>query len=192
MSLQKINPRTIILLLIICAASILRIMTAFTDHLVPISNFTPIGAMALFGGAYFTGKAKPFLFPLLSLFLSDVILSSTAYANFSSGLLYSGWYWTYGAFALMALAGKIIIKDVGVKSILLAVVVSTLIHWLISDIGGCLNEKSFDATLTRYLQRLITAIPYELNFILATSVYAALMFGSFQWIKQRHPSLKKA
>src|SRR3954469_1813162 len=109
MSLKKINPRTIILLAIICMAAILRLITYFTNHLGPISNFTPIGAMALFGGAYFTGKLKPFIFPLLSMFISDIILSFTIFSQFRSGLLYSGWYWTYSAFALMTLAGKIII-----------------------------------------------------------------------------------
>ncbi len=190
MSLQKINPRTIILLITICVVAILRLITNFTDHLGPISNFTPIGAMALFGGAYFTGKVKPFIFPLFSLFISDVVLSFTVLSQFRSGLLYSGWYWTYGAFALITLAGKIIIKDATIKNIFLAVIVATIIHWLVSDIGGCLNEKSFEAGFTLYQQRLLTAIPYELRFIAGTLIYGTIMFGFFEWMKQKYPQLK--
>ena len=87
MSLQKINPRTIVLLAIIIVVATLRLVALFTDHLGPLSNFTPIGTMALFGGAYFTGKVKPFIFPLLALFMSDVILSYTIFSQFRQGLL---------------------------------------------------------------------------------------------------------
>src|SRR5258705_1903353 len=138
MSIKKFNPRTMVLLLVMMAVAALRLLTHFTDHLSPISNCTPIGAMALFGGASFNGKLKPFFFLLFTLFISDLLLSFTIYSSFRSGLLYGGWYWTYAAFALMAIAGKMLIKNVNVKNILLGVVVTTMIHWLVSDIGGCL------------------------------------------------------
>ncbi len=59
---SKFNPRTVILLLIISVAAAIRLLANFTPELTPIATFTPIGAMALFGGAYFTGKIKPFVF----------------------------------------------------------------------------------------------------------------------------------
>src|SRR5215213_4829655 len=160
MSTQKLNPRTIALLAIIVAVAVLRVLTNLTDHLGPISNFTPIGAMALFGGASFRGKIKPFFFPLLALFISDLVLSFTVYDSFRSGILYSGWYWTYAAFALMVIAGKLLVKTFNARNILIAVVAATVIHWLVSDIGGCLNEATTEAMLYRYGQRLISAIPY--------------------------------
>ena|ERR1700730_8241549 len=187
MSFQKLNPRTIVPLLIIIVVASLRLFTHFTGNLNSLSNFTPLGAMALFGGAYFSGRIKPFLFPLLALFISDVVLSFTVYNSFRTGLLYSGWYWTYAAFALMTLAGKILIKKVNAKNILLSVVVVTLIHWLVSDIGGCLAQKTTDAFLTVYLKRLITAIPFELYFLGGTLIYCTLMFGSFEWIQRVNP-----
>src|SRR5215216_5680211 len=136
MSLKKFNPRTIVLLLIIIAVAALRLLTHFTDHLSSISNFTPIGAMALFGGASFKGKIKPFFFPLCTLFISDLVLSFTIYAPFRSGLLYTGWYWIYAAFALMVITGKMLIKNVNLKNIPAGVLITTVIHWLVSDIGG--------------------------------------------------------
>jgi hypothetical protein len=190
MSVLKINPRNAVLLLIIVAMAILRI--ASFSGWGPLTVFTPIGAMALFGGAYFNGNVKPFAFPLLTLFISDVIVMLTFFADseFRTGILYSGWVWTYGAFALMAIAGKLIIRDINVKNIAIAVVVSTLIHWLVSDIGGCLAENKF--TLSVYTQRLITAIPYELRFLGGTALFSALLFGLFEWLQTRYTSLKPA
>ena len=189
MSFKKFNPRTVVLLLIIIAVAALRLLTHFTDHLSSFSNFTPIGAMALFGGASFKGKIKPFFFPLFTLFISDVILSFTIYADFRAGLLYGGWYWTYAAFALMVVAGKLLVKNVNVKNVVFGVIVTTIIHWLVSDIGGCVNEESTEAILSLYGQRLITAIPYELNFFIGTLIYGGLMFGSFQWLQHKYPGI---
>ena len=116
MSLMKINVRTALLLLFITAIAIIRIILNFNDDISPLANFSPLGAMALFGGAYFNKQWKAFLFPLLMLFLSDVILHQTVFKQYSHGLLYGGWYWVYGAFALITLAGRWILKQVTIKS----------------------------------------------------------------------------
>jgi hypothetical protein len=186
MSVLKINPRNAILLLIILAAAAMRLL-AYTGW-GPLTVFTPIGAMALFGGAYFNGNVKPFAFPLLTLFISDVVLSFTIMSEYRVGLLYTGWFWTYGAFALMTVAGKLIIRDITIKNIVIAVIVSTLIHWLISDIGGCLVDDKF--TFSLYTQRLITAVPYEWRFLGGTAIYSAILFGLFEWLQRRYTSLQ--
>jgi len=189
MSFQKFSPRAIVLFLIIIAVAALRLLTHFADHPGPLLNFTPIGAMALFGGAYFKGKIKPFFLPLFTLFISDVILSFTIYSSFRTGLLYTGWYWTYAAFALMVFTGKMLIKNVNVKNIFFSVIVITMIHWLVSDMGGCLNEKTAGAALLLYEQRLIAAIPYELNFFSGSLIYGTLMFGSFEWLQRKYSKM---
>lgn len=189
MSIFKFNPRTALLLLIIVIVAVLRLATSFSSELGPLALFTPIGAMALFGGAYFNGYVKPFAFPLATLFISDVILSFTVLAPFRSGLLYSGWYWTYAAFALMVVVGKLIVKDVTIKHLAIGIVTVTLIHWLVSDIGGCLKENNVNNMLAVYGQRLVTAIPYELRFLAATTIYSAIMFGSFEWLQKKNKVL---
>jgi hypothetical protein len=186
----KINSRNQAVGLIILAAAILRLSTTLHIEYNPLVVFTPIGAMALFGGAYFTGNSKPFAFPLLTLFLSDLVLSFTVYAPFRSGLLYSGWFWIYLAFALMTFAGKLIIKHGSPTSIVWAVLVTVLIHWLVADIGGCIKTNGTETFLSVYGRRLVTAIPYELRFFAGTALYSAVMFGSFKWMQRKNPSLK--
>jgi hypothetical protein len=190
MSLQKINPRTIILLIIMITVAALRLVTHFTDHSDSSLNFTPIGAMAIFGAAYFKGRLKPFFFPLFTLFISDVILSCTIYSSFREGILYTGWYWTYGAFALMTLASKTIIKNINIKTVVLTMFCTTLIHWLVSDIGGCLSVSSTAGFFSNYGQRLVTAIPFELKLFAGTAIYGSLMFGTFELIQKRLPAIQ--
>lgn len=189
MSLSKFNPRTFILLLIIVVTAVLRLAVQFTAGLSSLVVFTPIGAMALFGGTYFTGKVKPFVLPLLTLLVSDIILSYTVLAPFRSGILYSGWYWVYGTFALMSLTGKYIMKDISLKTSITALITVTLIHWIVSDFGVWIQGTMYPKTGTGFLLCLKAAIPYEFQFIAGTAVYGILMFGSFEWMKQRNVNL---
>ncbi|HEY0272901.1 MAG TPA: DUF6580 family putative transport protein, partial [Chitinophaga sp.] len=140
MSIKQLNPRAGVLLLFILAAGVLRIAfaKAGAGQLTPLSNFSPIGAMGLFGGAYFAQKWKSYLFPLLTLLLSDLLINSFFYPGFSSmitGMMYDGWYFTYIAFAGMVLMGQLLIKKVTVSNVVLAAVAAAFIHWIISDIG---------------------------------------------------------
>ena len=181
----KFHPRNVVLLLFVVIVAGLRLASFF--GIGPLTLFTPVGAMALFGGAYFKGWITPFLLPLMTLFISDVIVSFTIYPELRVGLLYSGWYWTYTAFALITIAGKLIIRNVNIKNVVVAVLSSAVIHWLVSDLGMCIQENQFSPGL--YLQRLGTAIPYELRFLAGTALYSALMFGLFEFLSKKYPSL---
>jgi hypothetical protein len=199
MSLKKLNPRSTMLILFILITGILRVMTA-GKLLSPLANFTPIGAMALFGGTYFSDSRKSFLFPLLCLFLSDIVMMQLFYPTLTSGLLYSGWFWTYGAFALMVLIGKMV-RKVSIGSVIGAAIGAALTHWLISDFGVWLgggDDISTGLPLTKnwhgFVQCYVQAIPYLKNMLVGNLIYCAVLFGGFELLQNRYPvlSLKTA
>lgn len=192
MSLPKFNPRNTVLLLIIAITGIMRVVFNFTSELSPLTNFSPIGAMALFGGAYFSQRGKAMGFPLLTLLVSDIILQQTVFSEYSNGLLYSGWYWVYGAFALMAITGRLLMKKVSAGSVLLSAFVCTMIHWIVTDFGVWLGSNIYPQTAAGFGACLVAAIPFELNFIGGTLVYGILMFGAFEWLQQRNKQLQVA
>jgi hypothetical protein len=136
MSLQKINPRFTVILLFIIAVAAVRIPNA--TQLAPWANFTPIGAMGLFGGAYFTKKWKAILFPLLTLFISDLVIQLLIFKG-QYGIMYGGWYWIYGIFVLITFIGKTLIKKVTVVNVLIAAVAASLLCT-----GIPIHEKLFD------------------------------------------------
>ena len=53
MSLNKINPRTIVLFAFMVAVAAIRIILSLEPTMSPFVTFTPLGAMAIFGGGYF-------------------------------------------------------------------------------------------------------------------------------------------
>jgi hypothetical protein len=190
MSLSKINPRSILLILFVLLTAVIRVVAKLDPRFSSIANFSPIGAMALFGGAYFTKEWKAFGFPLLALFVSDLILSFTVLNQFRHGLLYGGWYWIYGTFVLTTLAGKWIINQVTVSTVLLSVFFCVFIHWIVTDFGVWLNSTLYAKTPGGFIDCLIAAIPFELSFLAGTIVYSFILFGTFEWMQHRYPVLK--
>ncbi|MHA4895089.1 DUF6580 family putative transport protein [Pedobacter sp. PWIIR3] len=184
MSESKFNPRTAILLLIIVLVSIIRVAAPFSDNFKEIANFSAIGAIALFGGAYFNSSLKAFGLPLLILLLSDVFIAKTS----GYGFFYGGWYWTYLAFILMVFVGKVMLKKVNVQNLVFANIVMILIHWIVSDISAMYIPGLYEPTFAGYLTCLVAAIPYELNFVYGSLIYSILMFGSFELLKAKYPS----
>lgn len=186
----KFNPRTKALLLFITAAAAVRVIFNFNYEISPLSNFSPLGAMALFGGAYFNRQWKAFSFPLLMLFISDFVLHQTVFKAYSNGILYNGWYWVYSAFALMTLTGKLLLKRVTVKNFLLSVLVCVIIHWIVPDIGIWYRSKVFSQNIEGFIDCLVVAIPYEWRFLTGTLLYGIILFGAFEWMQHRYAFLK--
>ncbi|PYF76833.1 hypothetical protein B0O44_101308 [Pedobacter nutrimenti] len=185
MSMEKINIRNSILALIIIAAAATRFLNlgSFSSW----SNFTPIGAMAMFGGAYFSDKLKAYAVPLITLLVSDVVVNYSYFHKLV--LFYDGAFWVYLSFILMVFVGTYI-KKVSLISVLAASVVTVLIHWLVSDIGAVLMTGSlYPKTFAGYLQALVAAVPFERNLLVSNLVYGLLMFGGFEYAKTKFPAL---
>jgi hypothetical protein len=196
MSTQKINPRFAVLAIIMIVVAALRIPNA--AQLGPLSNFTPIGAMGLFGAAYFSKSWKAFGFPLLTLLASDLIINVFVY-NGQYGIMYGSWYWVYGGFVLIVLLGRFLLKKVNVKNVLLAGIAGTLVYWLVVDFGvflfGCTDittGQTMDHSFASLVKCYAQGAPYMKNFLIGTLVYSGIMFGAFEWMKAKNSSLQTA
>ncbi|WP_316808678.1 DUF6580 family putative transport protein [Pedobacter agri] len=190
MSNLKFNPRNLILLLMILVITLFRLLVTFNSDELQFANFSSIGAVALFGGAYFKDHFKAFAFPLISLFLSDFILANTIFSKYSNGFLYEGWYWTYLAFALMVLVGRVLLKKINVVSLLSSTLTIVFIHWIVTDFGVWFQNPSYTQDFAGFWLCLERAIPFEIRFLEGTLIYGALLFGAFELLKAKYPVLK--
>ncbi|WP_338875995.1 DUF6580 family putative transport protein [Spirosoma sp. SC4-14] len=190
---QQLNPRFAVLLLFIALAAILRI--ANSGQWSPLFNFTPIGAMALFSGSYIKNRGKAFGLPLLTLFLSDLVINLVLYRG-QFGIMYNGWYWIYGIFALLVWYGQVLLRQVTIRNIIVAALVASLSHWLLADTSVWLTggtDLRTNLPLSRnfegWLQCITQGIPYMRNFLAGTLAYGTLLFGGFEWLQTRYPKL---
>jgi len=185
MSLQKINLRNSILILMIVLAAASRLVNA--NHLTGFANFTPVGAMALFGGAYFSDKWKAYLVPLFTLFMSDIALDYIYFGKFM--FFYSGALPVYASFAVMVLIGTYI-KNVNVTNVVLGSLGAVLVHWLITDIDPWLRGTMYAKSFYGYGESLIAAIPFEKGMLLGNLIYGTILFGGFELAKSKFTVLR--
>jgi hypothetical protein len=192
MNTKSLKPSFFVTASIVVVFASLRI--AFPNLTALTGGFTSVGAIALFGGAMFSNKYLSAILPLLVLLVSDIAINFMHYDANMSSVMYSGWIFVYGSFALMAIASRLIMKRVTVTNTIIAAIVTTLIHWIVTDTavwgaGFYSVTPMYTTNFAGLVDCHIKAIPFELRMLGGTLVYSALMFGIFEFIKKQTPAL---
>lgn len=192
---ERIKVRSLVVALVVLVGALWRIVMAKSD--LPLANFSPIGAMALFGGCYFLQKGKAFIVPLFALLFSDLIIMNLIYPEYSSGILYSGWYTTYGIFALIVLIGTLI-KQVNLFTVLGGTLGAAVLHFIMSNFavwfGGGIDITT-NLPYTKDISGLVKcyslAIPFFKSVFVSNVLFSGLFFGAFELGKTQFPVLRK-
>ena len=193
MTLQKVNTRNTVLILMIVAAGAFRLVSYKYPYV--LSNFTPVGAIALFGGAYFTDKWKAYLVPLLTLFLSDIALNYLYTSKLV--LFYSGSFWVYLCFAIMVFIG-FAIKKINVVNVLGASLLAPTVFFLLSNfitwsgLAGGLRGLDRPLTFEGLLLAYGDGLPFYKGGLLSTVIFSTLLFGGYYLITKNNTAAKHA
>ena len=171
MNSKLISPRFLVLCAMILAA-------AFTRLIPHLPNFTAIGAMALFGGAYFSNKKIAFAVPLIAMFITDLIL------GFHNTMIA-----VYIAFALMVVIGMTMIKRKKAGNIVLAAVTATVFFFIITNFAIWLSGIMYPMTGAGLVECYIAAIPFFGYNIAGNLFYSGVMFGLFELARMKFPQL---
>ncbi len=181
---MKVQGNTALIIAIVVIAIVSRIIPHYP-------NFTAMGAVALFGGAYL-GRKAAFLVPLAALFVSNLLLNNWIYAEFVDGfqLFNVGSLWIYGAFVLITLLGMGILTKVNPGRFLGASVGAAVIFLLVTNFGVWMSSVAFPKTWTGLIACYTAAIPFFWNTLMGNLAFGAVMFGVYEYIRARQ--LKKA
>lgn len=157
-------------------------------------NFAPLGAMSLFGAAYFTDKKFSFLVPLLAFFVSDLLVNNLLYAGFYDGfvLFTPGFYWMYGSIALIVIAGVFILKKVNLKTVVAGSLSASMIFFLVTNFGSWVGNPIYPAGIEGLLMSYSAGIPFFHYTVLGDLVYSGVMFGAFEYARHKVPALQLA
>jgi len=186
MSTQKISIRFSILLLLILSAAFSRII----PH---IANFSPLGAIGLFGAAHFKRKWQAILIPTAATWLSDLFINNVIYAQYYPEFtwFYPGFFWQYGTYLIIIVAGIFILRKVTVKTVLTGALVSSAIFFTITNFS-CWPGSSYPQNFGGLLECYAAGIPFLKGTLLGDLFYSAVLFGSFAWAQKQIPVLRLA
>ncbi len=184
MSKEKLNIRFGVLVGMIVLAAASRFISPF--------NFSPIGAIALFGAAYFSRKIWALIIPLAALWVSSLILDNVIYAEFYDGFQWFSNPMVYLGFGLMTLLGFGMLKKINVGTVLGSAVAGTAVFFLVTNFGSWLEmpflySRDFAGLTAAYA----AGLPFLKNTLLGNVVYASVLFGAFEWMKSSYPLLER-
>ena len=166
------------------------ILAAAASRLIPHPlNFTPIGAMALFGGACFADRRLAFAVPLAAMLLSDLAIA-LIYREFllhSLALMPA----VYGSLALIVCLGFWLRERRRLLPIAGATLAASVLFFVLTNFGewavGPLYAKTWEGLVACY----VAAIPFFQNTLLGDAVYVTAFFGGLALAERLVPRLRE-
>lgn len=170
--------------------SLMVLMAALSRLLPHPYNFTPIGAMGLFGAAYFTRKYLAFIIPFAALLVSDFLLNNLIYARmypefYNEGIVWFGNLWVYGAFALIITLGLVVLRKVKIGNLLIASLSASIIFFLITNFGSMMIDPVYPKNGAGLMAAYTAGIPFFWNTLLGDLFFTGVLFGAYELVKQR-------
>jgi hypothetical protein len=161
-------------------ALVAAIVVAAVLRLVPHPpNFTPIGAMALFSGAYLGRRWTAFAATFGALLLSDAIL------GFHSGMPY-----VYASVALVVVLGWSIQARIEPLWVGLAAATSSVLFFIVTNFGVWLSSGMYPLTPSGLAACYVAAIPFFQNTLAGDLFYSAMLFGGFALLERAVPRIR--
>lgn len=134
-------------------------------------NVTPIMAVALFGGRYFSNTKQAFLVPLSILVLTDLLIGF----HQLTGIVYA-------SFIVTIAIGFYLKKRPGFLNTTGATLVATLQFYVITNFAVWLIF--YPQTTAGFTTCYVSAIPYLKNSLIGNFFYTGILFGSYYWVKK--------
>ena len=177
--MKLIKSNLLILFILILACALYRVWDSSP------MGFAPQIAMALFAGSVSKDKRFAFLFPVLSLFISDLLYQFL----YSQGLstikgFYSGQWQNYLLIASITIIGFFINKN-RIGQIFIGSLAGAVYFFLISNfmvwVGGGwdINNQPYPRSFSGLMLCYTEAMPFFKWSVLSTLLFNGIFFGSF-------------
>ena len=152
-------------------------------------NFSPVEAIALFGGAYFASRAWALAVPLLALLVSDLVLGALlgdTYASYLGGVS----FWSvYACIALSTVLGFGLRGKVDGPRLLGYSLAGSVLFFVVTNFAAWFASPFYPQTGAGLMAAFVAGIPFFQWTVLGTLGYAALLFGGFALLRRRLPVL---
>lgn len=157
------------------------ILLASLTRLIPHPpNFSPVAAVALFGGAHFTRRTEAFIVPLVALFIGDIFIGLHVLMPV-----------VYGSFVLIVLLGIWVSTRLTPLTLAGAALTGSVLFFLITNFAVWAAFTTYPHTPSGLLAAYVAGLPYFMNTLLGAMFYTAILFGGFALAARRYPALAK-
>jgi hypothetical protein len=141
-------------------------------------NFTPIGAMALFGGACLADRRLALLVPLAALFVSDLFLGLHVLIPV-----------VYGSFAVNVLFGRWLRSRRSVVNTAAVTLLSSIQFFVLTNFACWMLW--YTHTVEGFVTCYVAAVPFFQNTLLGDAMFATGLFGTLALAERGFPVLRE-
>jgi hypothetical protein len=142
-------------------------------------NFTPVGAMALFGGAKLRRPRAAFLFPLSALFLGDLFIGFHSLIPI-----------IYASFCLSVLIGRLFRNRQSFLPLSAATLFGATQFFLVTNFGIWALGHTYPKSLAGLLSCYAAGIPFFGNTLAGDALYAVVLFGGIALAERFSPAIR--
>ena len=160
--------------------TVMILAAAFTRLIPHPPNFTAVGAIALFGGAYFGEKKFAFIIPMFAMLLSDLII------GFHNGMLS-----VYLSFVLIVAIGILLSRNLKFTNVVAASLLSSIIFFVLTNFQMWMQSPLYTKNISGLAVCYIAAIPFFHHTVLSDLFFVGALFGLFAAIQVKFPQLAK-
>jgi len=168
MKKSDISPKFYLVVIMIVAGAMMRLIPHWP-------NFTPIAAIALFGGTFLKRKDLAFLVPVAAMLLSDLLI------GFHSTMLP-----VYLSFIAIVGMGLVLKRRLTVVNTLSASLAASIIFYLVTNFASWASGMMpYPMNVAGLMQSYIAGLPFFFNGILGDLFYTSVLFGALYFVSSR-------
>lgn len=135
-------------------------------------NFAPVGALALFGGAYLK-KQWSYIIPIMAMLVSDLFL------GFYTPQIMAA---VYISFILIVFLGSLARNNKNIGRIAILTLSGSIAFFVITNFTVWAFTPMYQQTITGLINCYIAALPFFRNTVLGDLFYTGVLFSSFEAI----------
>ena len=180
------------------------ILVAGLSRLLPHAwNFTPVEAMALFGGAYFARRWLAFVVPLGAMLATDLVMGfnvavpgytvvTLPFTEVQFGL-HGSMPVVYACIAASVALGFVLRGKVGVLRVAGCGLAGSLLFFLVTNWFVWLTAQGvpgYEACTIGLASCYVAALPFLKGWLLGTAVWSVILFGGFELLRRQLPVLR--
>lgn len=166
------------------------LVVALVGRLVPHPpNFSPLGAIALFGAAVLSSRWLAILIPFTALYLSDLVLNNVVYAEYQESFTWGISGATYLGFAAIIGLGFLALRGKAPKPgrLFFTALSASVVFYLITNFFSWYLDpfNLYANNFTGLLASYVAALPFFFNSVAGDLVFVGVLFGAYQWFARK-------
>jgi hypothetical protein len=167
------------------------ILVATLTRVVPHPwNFSPVEAIALFGGAYFASRGLAIAVPLAAMLVSDLLLAVINGGSYASYFFGASFWLVYACIALSTVLGFGLRGKVNGTRVLGFSLAGSVLFFLVTNFGAWLGSSMYPQNAAGLIAAYVAGLPFFQGTLLGTLFFSAILFGGFSLLRQRVPALR--